>query len=159
MILKSGEGWKDALRGLLSESIFVPEERLLIFERAIIAGIEGDRLFFVHLIIPQLENSIRLIFGRNKLKTTSVYPNGVQQERDLNELLRDPEADNIFGKDLVWEMRTLLIEKAGANFRNRICHGLMSLEEINNSPAELLLWLVIHLIVGFPRNSDGVKHE
>lgn len=152
LILQSGNEWKNDLKEFLTSSNFVPQDRRDIYERAIISGFDGDYLVFAHLIVPQIENSIRMIFAKNKLKITSVTPDGIQQERDLNQLLTDSEAEKIFGKDLVWEMRSLLIEKYGPNFRNRICHGLISSEEVNSASSIFLLWLTLYLICGFKEN-------
>jgi hypothetical protein len=151
LLIQSGDEWKNELKELVASSHFVPSERIDVYERAIKAGFEGDLLLFAHLIVPQIENSVRRIFGMNKLKTTAVYPDGVQQERDLNQLLTDVNADKIFGKNLVWEMRSLLIEKTGPNYRNRICHGLMNPDDINSASTIFLLWLTVYLIVGFKR--------
>lgn len=149
LILQSGDSWKEAIKELINKSKFVPKERIDIFERAIIAGFESDFLTFTHLIIPQIENSVRLIFAMNKLKVTSVSSDGVQEERDLNQLLADPNAEGIFGKDLIWEMRSILTEKCGSNLRNRVCHGLIDSQDINGSSSLFLLWLIIYLLVGF----------
>jgi hypothetical protein len=151
LIVKSGEGWKKGVEELISNSHFVPQNRVAIYKRAIILGFEGDLLLFSHLVVPQIENSVRTIFGMNKLKITSVTPLGIQQEKDLNQLLSDINAEKIFGKDLLWEMKSLLIEKTGPNFRNRICHGLMSVEDANGSFSVFLLWLTVHLIFGFKK--------
>ncbi len=152
LILNSGDSWKVALKELLEASKFVPKDRVDIYERAIIAGFEGDLLVFAHLIIPQLENSVRLIFGANKLKITSVLPSGVQREKDMNELLTDDNAEKIFGKNMLWEMRSILIEQSGPNLRNRICHGLANFEDVNSASSIFLLWLTIYLLVGFRNN-------
>lgn len=149
LILQAGDSWKEAIKELINKSKFVPEERRDIFERAIFAGFESDFLTFTHLIIPQVENSVRLIFAMNKFKITSVSPEGIQEERDLNQLLNDPNAEGIFSKDLVWEMRSLLTEKCGSNLRNRVCHGLIDSKDINSFSALFLLWLIIYLLVGF----------
>ena len=154
LILNSGDSWKSALKELLEASKFVPKDRVDIYERAIIAGFEGDLLLFVHLIIPQLENSVRLIFGMNKLKITSVLPSGVQREKDMNDLLNDPNAEQIFGKDLLWEMRSLLIEQSCPNLRNRVCHGLADSNDLNGASSTFLLWLTTYLIIGFIKNNE-----
>lgn len=149
IILKSDETWKTAVKEIITMSKFVPEERRDIFEKAITAGFEGDLLVFTHLIIPQIENSIRVIFALNKLKVTAVSPEGTQEERDLNSLLTDANAEGILGRDLAWEMRSLLIEKSGPNLRNRLCHGLMSSENLYSTSAVFLLWLTLYLVVDF----------
>lgn len=152
IILKSDGTWKDAIKELVNTSTFVPEGRQDIYKRALIAGFEGDLVAFMYLIIPQIENSVRLIFGANKLKITSLLSSGVQREKDLNELLTDVNAEQIFGKDLLWEMRSLLIEQSGPNLRNRICHGLMNSKAINSASSIFLLWLIIYLLVGLKNN-------
>jgi tetratricopeptide (TPR) repeat protein len=148
-IQKTDGTWKEAIKQIIEDSAFVPKGRQGIFEKAIIAGFECDWMALTHLIIPQIENSLRLIFSSNGLKITKVFQTGIQEERDLNDLLIDKDVEKIFDKDLIWEMRSLLTEKSGSNLRNRVCHGLMSTEEINSASSLFLLWLVLYLIVGF----------
>ena len=154
LIVKSGGEWRNGIKQLILDSHFVSQGRVNLYERALTSGFEGDLLLFSHLIVPQIENSVRTIFGMNRLKITSVSPLGIQQEKDLNQLLTDINAEKIFGKDLLWEMRSLLIDKTGPNFRNRICHGLMSAEDANGSFSVFLLWLTVHLIFGFKKKRD-----
>ncbi|MHA1875582.1 MAG: DUF4209 domain-containing protein [Promethearchaeota archaeon] len=155
IILNSNGTWKSAIKGLVKNSIFVPRERSYIYERALLAGINGDCLMFLHLIIPQLENSVRYVFGLNKFKTTSTQQTGVQRERDLNQLLEDKNAEILFGKDLLWEMKTLLVEQNGPNIRNRLCHGLMNINEINSEYTIFLLWLATFLLFCFKKETTN----
>jgi len=155
IILNSNGTWKSAIKELVKNSIFVPRERSYIYERALLAGINGDCLMFLHLIIPQLENSVRYVFGLNKFKTTSTQQTGVQRERDLNQLLEDKNAEILFGKDLLWEMKTLLVEQNGPNIRNRLCHGLMNINEINSEYLIFLLWLATFLLFCFKKETTN----
>lgn len=150
LILKSDGSWKETVKQSINESQFIPKDRIGIYERAIFSGFDGDKLAFLHLIIPQIENSVRLLFEKCGFKTTSALMSGVQRERDLNELLKDTNAEKIFGKNLVWEMRSQLIEQSGPNLRNRVCHGLMGLDDIDSTSCNYLLWLVIYLLTGNP---------
>lgn len=43
---------------------------------------------------------------------------GIQEERDLNTLLMDEGAQSVLGEAIVWEMRSLLIERTGPNLRS-----------------------------------------
>jgi hypothetical protein len=54
----------------------------------------------------------------------------------------------IFGKDLAFELRGLLAERAGANLRNNVSHGLVSAGSFY-SPSNIILvsltlWLLLH---------------
>ena len=141
--------WVDALKSLVQQNEFVPEDRQNIYFRAIVAGVDGDWLLFAHLIIPQLENSLRQLVGLAGGKTTA-YRSDLMKERDLNQFLTENEPGKdvitLIGEDLTWELRTLLIEQSGANLRNRICHGLASEEECNGCSIIILLWLTLVIL-------------
>lgn len=159
IILNSNGTWKSAIKELVVDSIFVPKERVDIYIRALLAGINGDYLFFLHLIIPQLENSVRYVFGLNKFITTSVQQTGIQREKDLNQLLEDENAEKIFGKDLLWEMKSLLVEQSGPNMRNRLCHGLMTANEINSEYSLYLIWLTAFLLLSIKKTVNNRKGD
>jgi len=151
LITTNDPDWEKVIRDFISDSEFISEDRVGLYEKAIIAGFKGDMVTFIHMVIPQIENSIRLIFYKNGLKTTKALPSGVQRERDLDDLLGDPNAETIFGKDLLWEMRSLMIEQAGPNIRNRLCHGLMSESDFHSPYSIYLLWLALVLIAAFKK--------
>jgi hypothetical protein len=139
--------WKAAVRELVEGSAFVPEDRRAIYERALVAGFEGDRMLFSHLVIPQLENSLRRMFQKAGLQVTSMDAQGVQEERDLNQLLRMEGAKDVLGADLLWGTRSLLIEKSGPNLRNRLCHGLLASDDFERPAVNALLWLTTLLLL------------
>ncbi|MGH9459924.1 MAG: DUF4209 domain-containing protein [Vicinamibacteria bacterium] len=140
--------WKAAVRELVEGSTFVPEDRRSIYERALVAGFEGDKMLFSHLVVPQLENSLRRVFREAGLQITSMDAQGVQEERDLNQLLRMEGAKDVLGEDLLWETRSLLIEKTGPNLRNRLCHGLLGDSDFERPAGNTLLWLTVFLLLG-----------
>ena len=142
--LSRDESWVAAVSDLVAGSEFVHADRRPQFERALIAGMRGDGVLLTHLIIPQLENSLRARLGLADGKTTSVK-DGVMQERSLNELVRDPILAEILGEDLLWEIRALLTEEP-SNLRNRVCHGLASPEDCEGQTAAMVLWLSLFLV-------------
>ncbi|MBU2266455.1 MAG: hypothetical protein KJ977_05380, partial [Candidatus Omnitrophica bacterium] len=52
LIIKSGEEWRNGIKQLISNSHFVPQSRINLYERVLISGFEGDLLLFSHLIVP-----------------------------------------------------------------------------------------------------------
>lgn len=109
---------------LLQHSPFVPENRLYLYSRGVYAGLTGDWVSSMHILIPQLENSIRYVLHRQGTVTSSLTAEGTQEAFNLNRLLYLPEAQELFGVDTVFDMRGLLVEKTGANARNELVHGL-----------------------------------
>lgn len=156
-ILASTEAgaWKAAIRELVEENTFVPADRRDIYEPALVAGFDGDNVLFLHLVSPQLENSLRSVFRAAGLTVTSMDSQGVQEERDLNQFLRMEAAKDVMGEDLLWEARALLIEKTGPNLRNRLCHGLLGTGDFERPAVNTLLWLTVLLLLAAKAASGG----
>ena len=66
-------------------------------------------------------------------------------ERDINELLWDNTAEDIFGPDYLFDLRGILIERFGGNMRNESAHGLMNEAAFYSAESVYLWWLVIRL--------------
>ena len=110
---------------IVIDNPFVPEGREYIYAQGLQKGLEGDFLSAAHLLIPQIENSIRHILKERGVITSSVDSNGVQDERSLNDTLFTPEIQEAFGPEITFELQGLLVERLGVNLRNRMAHGLM----------------------------------
>jgi hypothetical protein len=129
---------------IVRDNFFVPSAREPIFRRGLYAGLTTDFLIASHLLIPQLENSFRVILGRNRVITTKIE-NGVEREMYLHEFLYMPEFARIFGDDLTFELRGLLVEQASSNLRHGISHGLFDYEVFTSSDALYLWWVALRL--------------
>jgi hypothetical protein len=55
------------------------------------------------------------------------------------------EVEVIFGPDILFDLRGILIERFGCNLRNELAHGLMPEGAFYTAEAPYLWWLVIHL--------------
>ncbi len=147
----AARAWVPAIEQIINQSVFVAEERRDIWHRAITAGIDGDLLLFTHLVIPQVEHSVRILVSKLGGKTTALR-SGLMNERDLNTLLVEKDegkdAYTALGDDITWELRALLVEKAGPNLRNRVCHGLATTRECTGATAVYLLWLTLYILTG-----------
>lgn len=130
---------------IVTDNPFVPSGREYIFARGLQAGFSGDFVLSLHLLIPQIENSIRqLMAARGVIVSTLVK--GIQQEKDLNVLLYDPEADILFCEDLLFELRGLLISRFGMNLRNLMAHGLLSSDACYSSQSAYFWWMTLRLV-------------
>ena len=132
----------------VSCSIFVPPDREYVFAKGLYAGFTGDLLTAAHLLIPQIENSIRELCKRMSVRTSGLDSKGIQEEYDLNRLLdseRFPEITSMFDEDMLFNLRGLLVQRSGSNLRNRIAHGLINDDEFCDSLMSYLWWLVLRL--------------
>jgi Domain of unknown function (DUF4209) len=102
-----------------------------------------------HLLIPQVEHSIRVLLANAGVITSSLATGGIQNEYNLNQTLVDEKfagpLTKILGEDLVFDLRGLLIEHGGSNLRNRVAHGLLDDGEFDSAVAVYLWWLVLRL--------------
>lgn len=128
---------------------FVTRGRELIVARGLFAGMQGDFLTAVHLLIPQLEESVRYILYHLGVITSAIDDDGIQEEFNLNRML-SAEAysgplTNFLGEDFVFDLRGLLIERFGANLRNDMAHGLIDHNSFYSESGCYLWWLTMRL--------------
>jgi hypothetical protein len=128
---------------IVANNPFVPMGREFIFARGLHAGLTGDYLIAAHLLIPQIEHTIRALLSERGVITSKIDQHGIQEERSLNELLYLPETREILGDDLVFDLQGLLTERFGSNLRNRMAHGLMDHDQFFSSEVAYLWWLVL----------------
>jgi hypothetical protein len=135
----------DDFAPIVSNNPFIPGGREDIYARGLYAGLTGDFLIAAHLLIPQLEHSIRSLLAQRGVFTSGLDAQGIQEERNLNTILYLPELQTIFGEDIVFDLQGLLVERSGSNLRNLMSHGLFDYEAFFSSQMSYLWWLTLHL--------------
>ncbi len=125
-------------------NFFVPTGREQIFVRGLHAGLTGDLLVASHLLIPQLENSFRTVLDKNGVITSKI-DNGVEREMYIQELLHLSDFLKIFGDDLAFELRGLMVEQVSSNLRHGLSHGLLDYDVFDSSEVLYLWWVVLWL--------------
>lgn len=130
---------------IVSNNPLIPLNREYTYARGLHAGLKGDFLVAAHLLIPQLENSVRYILNQNGFITSKLDEEGIQDEKDLNTLLYSEQAKTIFNENILFDLQGLLINRFGSNLRNRMAHGLMDYNEFYSLQMSYLWWLTLHL--------------
>ncbi|MCD4806429.1 MAG: DUF4209 domain-containing protein [Methanococcoides sp.] len=136
------------LLSIVSDNPFVPEGRENIYALGLYFGLKGDFLTSIHLLIPQLENSIRFVLRNNGIITSGIDHYGIQNEYDINTTLVMPELMSIIPEDIVFDLRGLLIEgkSGGSNLRNAMAHGLIDYDKyISSTEVKYVWWLILNL--------------
>lgn len=159
------------LEALVSSNGFIPPDRRFQFSRGLVTGLRGDFIVSTHLLIPQIENSLRVVLQRMGVITTGLNSaNRRQNEQSLNVTLYDyrGELESVFGSEVVFELQNLLVEPLGSNLRNEAMHGLMGDNAFFAHPAVYLWWLTLRLCCfgnqgplpeGFARGSEENNAE
>ncbi|MEH2061995.1 MAG: DUF4209 domain-containing protein [Nostoc sp.] len=134
---------------IVSNNPFVPPGREQQFAKALYAGLTGDFFTSTHLLIPQIENSIRYLLRKHGALPSKIdIDKGIEDERDLNTTLfprNYPQINSIFDEDTLFDLQGLLIERSGSNLRNRMAHGLINDSEFNSPIMSYLWWVTLRL--------------
>lgn len=121
---------------VMMSSPFVPAGREVLFARGLHAGLTGDYLVAAHLLIPQIENSLRYVLTQSGEITSGLTRQDVQNHFDLNRILTDDvlltKLTEVLGEDLVFQLKGLLVQHHGANLRNEIAHGTLGADEFRS---------------------------
>lgn len=135
---------------LVFNNPFIPQGHEGIYLRGLHAGFLGDWLVAMHLLVPQIEASFRYVLQQHNVITSTLDSDGLQPEREINQLLWLPETEKIFGIDLMFDLRGILIEKFGHNLRNQLAHGLLPEGGFYREASVYLWWLMLRICwIGF----------
>jgi len=146
----------DPFLRLASRSEFVPAGRESIWAAGLHAGLTGDFLTAVHFLVPQVEQSIRTLLTRSGKVPVVWTKNGFEELPDLNSVLRDPQTTKILGKDLVFALSSVFVNRFGGNLRNDFAHGLLETGAFFSETAVFAWWLLLKCVVVFSRvQRDG----
>lgn len=132
---------------LVRDHPFIPPGHEGIFLRGIHAGFHGDFLVASHLLVPQIENSMRHVLEINGVDVSNLEADGTQPVKMLGGLFGMAATKEFFGEPFCFELRGCLIEKTGYDFRNQVAHGFVTEGQCYTTPAVTLWWLIIRLLV------------
>lgn len=135
------------VKEIVEASIVAPRAHLESLARGLHAGFSGDLLSVSAYLIPAMEPFIRHELQRRGVHTMVLEDDGTQRERTLGEMLSMPEANDVFGRKVIFEFRAHLTDPDGLGLRNGYCHGLLSDDRLDGPSAWSLWWFVWRLIL------------
>ena len=128
-------------------SPFVPADRAELFSLAFARFFAGDFISALHILVPQLENSLRFILKQAGKEPSSIRSDMTQESRNLSVLLlKDRKAlVEVFGPAIVYETENLFDFRGGPAIRHRLAHGLVSGEACYGTDAIYACWFIYRL--------------
>ncbi|KUM23533.1 hypothetical protein AU467_09300 [Mesorhizobium loti] len=139
----------DALLPIMRASPFVPPHHEYTFAIGAAKFIGGDELEAAHLVLPQLENSLRHILSLSGVETNRINQDGTQEEAMLSRLLGDFREPllQIMPAALIQEIDLLFNFRGGPAIRHELAHGKMTDGEFWSADVTYSIWLVLHIVV------------
>ncbi len=140
---------KEILDFLIDEnSIFIPNDRLNFYVEGIYQGFLNNFVVASHILVPQIENSLKHIIELNERNTIKLGED-IQHDNTLGSILKvennNKMLNGICHSDLLTELNCFLCDGNSVNFRNQLCHGLISYAETNHYGL-YLWWLTLKMI-------------
>jgi len=120
-------------------------DRKPIIQQGLKEYVHGHHMEAVHLLIPQIENALRVlveIAGGSILKPAR---GGGFHLKVLDDLLREPLVAHVFAEDMVFYFCTLLVDQRGWNLRNCVCHGLCDSSEFGPRMSDRIMHVLLCL--------------
>ena len=116
----------------------------------ILDGLKGNLIQALHMLLPQLEDGLRYLLETEDALTSSYRTDGTQADYTLNVLMEERFAErlsHLLGADLLLDLRSLLVSKYGANFRNEALHGRFPSGAFFSTHAVYLWWAYLRLLM------------
>jgi hypothetical protein len=132
---------------MIKQTGIVPADRTEQFGRALYYGFNGDFSTAMQLLAPQMEALVRYHFANAGEPTSTIdQTDQTETEIGLSALMQRDIANDIFTRDLAFEIRALFCGPTGPNIRNDVAHGLMSDQSTASATAIYVWWFSLRLI-------------
>lgn len=149
---------KDLMVAICHQSPLVPDDRIYLLGHGLWLGFEEEFGIAIHLICPQIEHIVRSKLKENQITTTHLDKDGIENEYGLSTLMDLPETEQILGKSLVFELKSIFTEALGSNLRNMVAHGLLDDDNSASEEAVYAWWLTLRLVISSILDGD-IKRE
>ncbi|NJL27348.1 MAG: DUF4209 domain-containing protein [Thermoanaerobaculia bacterium] len=139
---RSGLTQESLLAYLLQSPIFSSANNTLV-EAGLTAYFQLDHIAGCSILVPQVEAVMRRLLVGQQAPIYRPGKHGGLFLRQLDEILRDPVAESIFGPDIMLYFRAVLTDQRGWNLRNAVCHGFAPPEAFRQGVADRVLHLFL----------------
>ncbi|OFW17766.1 MAG: hypothetical protein A3H27_05855 [Acidobacteria bacterium RIFCSPLOWO2_02_FULL_59_13] len=141
---------------LYQSPVFDESARNMISE-GLIAYEKEDFVKAVHVLIPQTERALRNLLGILGIPVNKQVRDqpGIMQMKNINDILADEQVRHSLSENLWRYFQVFLADKRGLNLRNRVAHGLISVDECNRHVADQVLHVLLTLSLIRATNPSG----
>lgn len=143
---------KDNIRFILEDNLFIPEERIDSFIIGVVSGFNFDFITALPILMPQVENSIRLIAEELGAVVYKTAYDGSVECLSLESILDLPEIKNAFEEDFIFNLRVHYTSKFGFAMRNNVGHGLEDDILLNSYNGLAVWWYTFRLCCQYSYN-------
>lgn len=126
------------------QSVFVPRLQAPLYGVGFARFFQGDFLSAAHLLIPQLEPSLRHILKAHGADPTKRRDDATEEDRSLDAIIGNHRAElvKILGAPLLEELDRIFNIKPGPALRHDVAHGQLSAGQCYSPDVIYACWLL-----------------
>jgi lysyl-tRNA synthetase class 1 len=129
----------------LFDCALIPADRISLYRDGLLAFEIEDYVKCIHVLIPQVENSLRELLKMLEIPITKINDDGDFELKNMNNVLEDTRVFETLTEELWYFLKSLYADKHGMNLRNRIAHGDAPAEAFNRVNAALIIQSIVFL--------------
>jgi hypothetical protein len=132
---------------IVQYSPFIPASHRYIFALGFAKLLQGDFISAAHLLLPQMENSIRYVLKSNNIETSKIMSDMVQEDPSLSDMFNKwrSELENIFTAPVIYEIELLFLHRLGPALRNEFANGKITTGQCFDTDAIYACWFIYRL--------------
>ncbi|MDO8420657.1 MAG: hypothetical protein Q7S99_00695 [Parvibaculum sp.] len=136
---------------IIACSPFIPDSQKKIWSMGLLRYFQNDYISAAHLLLPQLESSLRHILKLNGISPVKRFDDGTEEDLDLGGMLsrNRNELDKILSANLAAEIERIFHLRPGPALRHDLAHGLLSSGQCSGHNVHYANWLMYKLCVSF----------
>lgn len=126
------------------QSHFVPQPQAPLYALGFSRFFQGDFPSAAHLLIPQLEPSLRHILKAHGVDPTKRRDDATEEDRSLDAIIVNHHAalEQILGAPLLQELDRIFNQQPGPSLRHDVAHGQMSAGQCYSPDVSYACWLL-----------------
>ena len=119
------------------------EDNLLLVKKGLDYHFSNEYIPSIYILIPQIEVLIRKLLEIKKLNFLKENKNGIMY-KELGGLITDSK--DVLGVDTVEYLKIKYTEINGINFRNKLSHGYLKINEFNHRNSFAVIFTLLKLV-------------
>ena len=133
----------DRILQFLKEYGLLDEDNLLLIKKGLDYHFSNEYIPSIYILIPQIEVLIKKLLEIKKLNYLKEHKNAIMN-KELGGLITDSK--DMLGEDMMEYLKIKYTERNGINFRNKLSHGYLEIDEFNHRNSFAIIFALLKLI-------------